>query len=84
MKAGSLHGAPRVGVLHEDIPDQTGAEILCHQHGDAEVDAENIGVIPVGCGMKCVHKAIPSPRMLAPLSAHREQHFDTFHGQEGQ
>ena len=44
-KPGSLHGLLRFGILHELLPDETGAMIFRHQHGDAEIDGEIVGVI---------------------------------------
>jgi len=41
-----LHRGLRFGILHERIPYKTGAMILCHQHGDTEVNSQHVRVIP--------------------------------------
>jgi len=47
VEAAGLHGCDWLRVLHEGVPDEGTAEIFCHEYADAQVDAEDIGVVPV-------------------------------------
>jgi len=77
MKARSLHGEHILFVVHERLPDQTGAKILRHQDRNPLIDAQNIGVIPVGGRMEGVHEPVAAPGLFAPFGAHRAEHRDT-------
>src|ERR1700735_5172708 len=60
-ESAGLHGGDRFGVLHEGIPDEGAAKIFCHDDADAEVDAEDVGVVPVEFGVEGVAEAVASP-----------------------
>lgn len=47
-----MHGDTALAIAHENVPHHAGAQILGHQHGDALVDAEDVGVVQVGGRMK--------------------------------
>src|SRR5882762_11217728 len=48
VKSYFLHRRLRCGILHEGVPHETAAVIFRHEHSDAEVDAQDIRVIPTG------------------------------------
>jgi len=47
-KSGALHAAAGFLIFHELLPNEAGTVIFRHEHGDAEVDAENVRVVPIG------------------------------------
>lgn len=69
MEAASLHGGDGLGVLHECLPDEGGAEIFCHQQAYAEIDAEDVGIVPVEVGVKGIAKTVTTPGILAEVFA---------------
>src|ERR1700751_4759934 len=60
-EAGFFHSALGFGRLHECIPDEAGAGILSHQHGDASINAYDIAVVPVLEGIKRVDEPVLTP-----------------------
>ena len=52
FEAAGFHGGDGLGVLHEGVPDEGGAEIFGHEEADAEIDAQDLGVIPVEVGVE--------------------------------
>ena len=65
MEAGALHSEGNFGVAGEGFPDEAGAEIFGHQDADAEVDAEDVGVVPVGLRMEGVAESVTAIGALA-------------------
>src|SRR5580765_5657366 len=61
LEARALHAAPGRIVLHERIPDKSGAIILGHQQRDPCINANHVAVIPFREGIKRVHKPILAP-----------------------
>ena len=61
VEAAGLHGGYGFGITHEGFPDERGAEIFCHEKAYAEIDAENIGVVPMEIGMKGVAESVAAP-----------------------
>jgi hypothetical protein len=49
------------GLRREGLPHEAGAQVLGHQDADAEVDAEHVGVVPLGVGMEGVAEAVAAP-----------------------
>ena|SRR5579859_6623150 len=41
------HSALRFRRFHERVPDESGTQVLCHQHRNSRVNPDDIGVIPV-------------------------------------
>src|SRR5271165_1950697 len=84
VEAGQVHGAIGFGVAHEGLPDEFGTEVFSHEDTDAEVDAEDVGVVPVGGGMEGVDKAVAAPGLLAVLGAHGAEDAEAVGRQEGE
>ena len=66
-ESAGLHGGDGFGVLHEGVPDEGAAKIFCHEDADAEVNAENVGVVPVEFWVEGVAEAVAAPRVLAEV-----------------
>src|SRR5260370_4240958 len=64
MKPRLLHRGLYFGVLHEHLPDELRALVLRHQHGDAEIDAKRIRVIPSCEWIESVYKTIFPPDLI--------------------
>ena len=84
MEAACLHGGDRFGILHEGIPDHRGAEIFCHQEADAEIDAEDVRIVPVEVGVEGVAETVAAPGILAEVFAKRAEDTDAIARDEGQ
>ena len=69
MEAAGLHGSDWLGVLHEGVPDESGAEVFCHEDADSEVDAEDVGVEPVEVRVEGVAEAVSAPGVGAEVVA---------------
>ena len=82
-ESAGLHGGDRFGVLHEGVPDEGAAKIFCHDDADAEVDAENVGVVPVELWVECVAEAVAAPCVLAEVFAQGAQDADAVVREEG-
>ena len=76
MEAAGFHGGDGLGVFHEGVPDEGGAEILCHEDADAQVDAEHVGVVPLKVGMEGVAKSVASPGVVTEVGAERPEDAD--------
>src|SRR5260370_8857750 len=84
FEAAGLHGGDGLGVLHEGVPDEGGAEIFSHEQTDAEIDADDFGVEPVEVGVEGVAKAVAAPGIPAKVISHGAEDADTFAGKEGE
>src|ERR1700682_220849 len=62
------HSALRLGVLHEGLPDEGGACVFCHEHGDAGVDADDVSVIPLFQWIEGIDKAVAAPGLRVTTS----------------
>ena len=76
MEAAGLHGGDGFGVPHEGVPDEGAAQVFSHEDADTEVDAEDIGVIPVEFGVEGVAEAVASPCVLAEVFSQGAQDAD--------
>src|SRR5260370_34115704 len=65
MKPRLLHRGLCFGVLHEHVPDELRALVLRHQHGDAEIDAKHVRVIPSCEWIESVYKAVFLPDLAS-------------------
>src|SRR2546425_1119102 len=52
-----------IRVLHETIPDRTGAVVFNHDDDGPLVDADHIGAPPVSCQIESVAEAVRSPKL---------------------
>jgi len=71
-----LHRGLGFQIFHEGFPDKPGAVIFGHKHGDAEVNAEDILVVPAGEGIESVHEAVARPGFFAVGAADVAEHAD--------
>src|ERR1700730_12166334 len=62
FEACALHPALRFLIPHERVPDETGAYIFCHQHGDSSINSNYVAVVPIPHGVECIYKSILTPR----------------------
>src|SRR5260370_34491297 len=76
MKPRLLHRGLYFGVLHEHVPDELRAVVLRHQHGDAEIDAQHICVIPSCECIESVYKAVflPDLASVPPTEISQDSH----------
>src|SRR3989442_7525798 len=74
VKSDFLHRRWRFGILHKCIPHEAAAVIFRHQHSDAEVDTQDIRVIPTGERIEGVHKTVFHPCLFPVASAQIPQH----------
>jgi hypothetical protein len=65
VEAGLLEGDRDFGVAGERIPDDVCAEVFGHEGGDAEVAAQDVGVVPVGLRVERVAEAVAAAGALA-------------------
>ena len=49
-----MHGRLGFRILHEGVHHQACAIVLGHHHGDAEIDPEDVGVVPAAEGVERV------------------------------
>jgi hypothetical protein len=82
-ESAGLHGGDGFGVLHEGVPDEGAAKIFCHEDADAEVDAEDVGVVPVEVGVECVAEAVAAPCVLAEVFSQGAEDADAVVREEG-
>ena len=70
MKASARHSANWFVVFHELFPNKAGAGIFRHKNGDAQIDAEHVGAVPIGEGIEGVHEAVGAPSFLGVVFPH--------------
>src|SRR5882762_4889052 len=64
LKAGQLHRFLRFGILHEGVPNEAASVVFRHQHGNAEIDAQHVRVIPGRQGIEGVDEAVFLPHLI--------------------
>src|SRR5437879_770278 len=74
MKPRLLHRGLYFGVLHEHVPDELRAVVFRHQHGDAEIDAQHVRVIPSCQRIESVYKAVFLPDLAGVPATEISQH----------
>ena len=84
FEATCLHGGDGLGVLHKGVPDEGGAEIFGHQEAYAEIDAEDVGVVPVQFGVEGVAESVAAPGVLSEFFSERAEDADSFAGKKGE
>src|SRR5438046_781523 len=70
-EASGRHGIDGLGVLRDGVPDETAAEVFGHEQADADVEAEDVGVVPELVGVEGVAGAVAAPGVLAVLLLER-------------
>src|SRR5579859_6807809 len=63
-KTGAGHSAFYIFVLHELLPNKTGAMIFGHQHGDSQIEAEHIGIVPIRQRIEGVAETVLRPHLF--------------------
>ena len=76
MKPGADHASFDVFIFHELFPHKTGTMIFGHEHGDAQIDAKHIGVIPVHERIERVAEPVFRAHLFAVGPADMTQHAD--------
>src|SRR5260370_10280408 len=84
MKPRILHSSFCFGILHEGVPDELRTVVLRHQHGDAEIDAQHICVIPSCKWIESVYKAVFLPDLASVPATEISQHSHAVVKQEWQ
>src|SRR5260370_15296411 len=84
MKPRLLHRGLYFGVLHEHVPDKLRAVVFRHQHGDAEIDAQHVCVIPCCEWIERVYKAVFLPDLAGVPATKISQHSHAVLGQKWQ
>src|SRR5260370_6174517 len=76
MKPRLLHRSLCFGILHEGVPDELRALVLRHQHGDAEINAQHVRVIPSCKWIESVYKAVflPDPSSVPATETSQHSH----------
>ena len=82
METASLHGGEGFWVLHKRLPDKGGAQIFCHEQTYAEIDADDVGVVPEQVGMEGVAEAIAAPGVFAKFFAEGTENANAVTGEE--
>ena len=83
VEATGLHGCDGLRILHEGLPDEGGAEIFRHEQAYAEIDAEDVWVVPVLLGMEGVAESVAAPGVLAIVVTQSAKDVDAFTRKEG-
>ena len=73
MEACTLHPALGFLVLHKRIPHEAAAVIFRHQHGDAEIDAQYVRVVPRRQRIEGVYKTVFLPHLIPVLATELSQ-----------
>src|SRR5277367_564106 len=63
-----LHAELRFLILHERVPNQAGALVFRHQHRDAEIDAEHVGVVPASQRIERIDQSVAPPGFAIALA----------------
>ena len=63
----ALETALRLRTLHERFPHEPGAEILSHQHTDAGIDRDHVGVVPLCQWIESIHEAVAAPGLAVTV-----------------
>jgi hypothetical protein len=58
-------------------------EVFSHENADAEVDAEDVGIVPVGLRMEGVAEAVASPGAVAVVGFESTLNTQAIGGKEG-
>src|SRR5271170_4985004 len=82
VEAAGLHCGDGLGVLHEGLPDEGGAEIFCHEQTYTEIDAKHVGVVPVQVRVEGVAEPVAAPGVLAEVFAEGAEDADAVAGME--
>ena len=84
VEAGAPHGEGDFRVAGEGVPDEAGAEVFGHEEADAEIDAEDVGVVVVGLGMEGVAEAVAAAGFVAVVGFERALDAQAGFGEEGE
>ena len=84
MEAGLLHGERDFRVAGEGVPDEAGAEVFGLDDADAEVDAEDVGVVPVGLRVEGVAEAVATVGLVAVVGFEGALDTEAGFGEEGE
>src|SRR5260370_6999628 len=74
MKPRLLHRSLCFGILHEGVPDELRALVLRHQHGDAEINAQHVRVIPSCKWIETSYKPVFLPTLASVPATEISQH----------
>src|SRR6266498_4679843 len=77
------HAAAGFLVFHECLPDESAARVLGHEQGNAQVDADDVGIEPVRSRVEGVDKTVTFPGLAAEAFPHGPQGAKAFLRQEG-
>src|SRR5438874_9781295 len=69
-----LHRGLRFGILHEGIPNETAAVVFRHQHGDAQINAQHVRVIPSCERIESIDEPVLLPHAFTVGAAKMAQH----------
>src|SRR5579862_181228 len=69
METRFLHRCPSFGVSHERVPDKAGAFILRHHHRDAEINSQDVLVIPSVQRIERIDEAVARPSLFFVAAA---------------
>src|SRR5438270_11946109 len=83
FEPGFLHSPLRFGILHKDFPDIAAARIFGHDHGDAGINTDHVGVVPVFQRVERIYKSVAAPRLWI-MGTNISQHTYGFAGYEWQ
>src|SRR5438477_10938339 len=64
VESNFLHRGLRFGILHEGIPNETAAVVFRHQHGDAQINAQHVRVIPSCERIESIDEAVLLPHLI--------------------
>ena len=70
MEGNFTHGMGNFSILHEAVPHKTATQILCHQHADTHVDADDVIAVPPCFGLEGIGKSVAPPKLISISFAH--------------
>lgn len=82
MKARALQGDGDFRILGEGLPHEARAEVFGHEDSDAEIDAEDVGIVPLGVRVEGVAEAVSSPRVLGVAIPERVENLQAWAGEK--
>ena len=65
MESAGFHGCDGFGIPHEGLPHERGSKILGHQQANSEVDAKDVGIVPVEFRVEGIAESVAAPGVLA-------------------
>jgi hypothetical protein len=83
VESAGFHGCDGFGIPHEGLPDEGGTKVLRHQQANSEVDAKDVGIVPVQFRVEGIAESVAAPGVLAIVVTQSAKDVDAFTRKEG-